>query len=498
MDSDFLLPSPRFGASPEGLVDSVPVGPHLKYLFDNFEEMFPYDFYRELFPSGELDEEGAFSKGKYTAVAVRVFDDGRVHRYSVCDDLRVVRDLARCNEFCVMAPVSFAGKSQRQANARLLYAVVFDLDGLLEADDGRSRSLINLFSQVNLGLIPKPSHIVHSGTGLHLYYMLDRPIPLFPNVLKSLTAYRSCLVRKIWNPYITSLSDKPQFESVTQGFRMVGTRAKHGRTARAFKVGDKVSVEYLNSFAAEGSKIDLAKYASKTPMSEAREKWPEWHQRRIVEGRPRGTWSVKRDLYEWWKRKIEEGATVGHRYFCVMALAVYARKCAVPYEELEADALELVPFLNGLDGGGQQPFTAADAVKALEAYDASYITFPRRTIEELTGIDIPPNKRNGRNQQLHLRIARANLEILSEDAGSALQGRPKGSGEKCELIRSYAREHPNANHSDIAKVLGVSRPTVIKWLRGWKCDTDGLPDGAWYENGHVHVDMTEPEIKAGE
>ena len=28
---------------------------------------------------------------------------------------------------------------------------------------------------------------------------------------------------------------------------------------------------------------------------------------------------------------------------------------------------------------------------------------------------------------------------------------------------------------------------------GWKCDTDGLPDGAWYEGGHIHVDMTEPK-----
>lgn len=69
----------------------------------------------------------------------------------------------------------------------------------------------------------------------------------------------------------------------------------------------------------------------------------------------------------------------------------------------------------------------------------------------------------------------------------------RGSGEKCELIRSYAREHPDANHSEIAKALGVSRPTVIKWLRDWKCDTDGLPDGAWYEGGHIHVDMTEPK-----
>ena len=26
-------------------------------------------------------------------------------------------------------------------------------------------------------------------------------------------------------------------------------------------------------------------------------------------------------------------------------------------------------------------------------------------------------------------------------------------------------EHPEANHSEIARALGVSRPTVIKWLK---------------------------------
>ena len=246
---------------------------------------------------------------------------------------------------------------------------------------------------------------------------------------------------------------------------MVGTIAKSGRTVRAFEVGDKVSVEYLNQFADPGFEIADVKYTSETPKSVAKEKWPEWYQSRIVDGNPRGSWVVKRDLYDWWKRKIESGATVGHRYFCVMALAVYARKCAVPYEELEQDALHLVPFLNALDRTGSQPFAAEDVVKALEAYDASYLTFPRHTIEELTGVEIPPNKRNYRKQALHLRMARSNLEILSEDAGHALQGRPKGSGEKRDLIRAYAREHPEANHSEIARALGVSRPTVIKWLK---------------------------------
>lgn len=463
MESDYLLPSFRFGDDAVSLVDAVPISAHLKFLFENFEELHPRYFYRELFPLGELDAEGEFNKGKYTAIAVRVFEEGsKVHRYTVCDDLGAIDKLCRCNDFCIMAPVSFAGKSQRQANARNLYAVVFDLDGLLETEDGRSKSLINLFAHIELDLIPKPSHIVFSGTGLHLYYMLERPLPLFPNVMKSLAAYRSCLVRTIWNPYITSLSDKPQFESVTQGFRMVGTKAKHGRTVRAFKTGEKVSVDYLNKFADEGSKIDIVKYVSKTPMSEAKEKWPEWYEKRIVQGAPRGTWQIKRDLYEWWKRRMKEdkGATVGHRYFCIMTLAVYARKCAVPYEELEKDAIDLIPFLNNLDKTGNNPFTEGDVVKALEAYDASYITFPRHTIEELTGVAMPANKRNGRNQEQHMAVMRA-IQGVTDPEGNWRYKPPTKEAE----IKAYAAEHPEANHSQIARALGVSRPTVIKWLK---------------------------------
>ena len=48
-------------------------------------------------------------------------------------------------------------------------------------------------------------------------------------------------------------------------------------------------------------------------------------------------------------------------------------------------------------------------------------------------------------------------------------GRPKGSPNKAhpkrDAILAYAEEHPEANHSQIARALGVSRPTVIKWLR---------------------------------
>jgi hypothetical protein len=286
--------------------------------------------------------------------------------------------------------------------------------------------------------------------------------------MKSVSKYRSEMVRIIWNRYITSLYEKPQFESVTQGFRMVGTITKKGTRVRAFKTGARLSIEELNACVSEQAKIVKTSYIPRTPKAVAAKKWPEWYERRIVQGQPRGTWTVKRDLYDWWKRKIEEGASVGHRYFCVMALAVYARKCGISHEELEKDAFDLIPYLNQLGSAAGQPFDAPDVIKALDAYDADYITFPRHTIEELTGISIPPNKRNGRTREAHMKYMNVQRAFKVEMGECTNGGRPKGSSKHKDVVRKYAIEHPDLSNLAISKALNINRNTVNKWLKsGW-------------------------------
>ena len=39
-----------------------------------------------------------------------------------------------------------------------------------------------------------------------------------------------------------------------------------------------------------------------------------------------------------------------------------------------------------------------------------------------------------------------------------------GRKPKADLVREYAAAHPDASHSAIARELGISRTTVIKWL----------------------------------
>ena len=65
-------------------------------------------------------------------------------------------------------------------------------------------------------------------------------------------------------------------------------------------------------------------------------------------------------------------------------------------------------------------------MKALEAYNDSYITYPIDTIVARTDIPIKKNKRNGRKQAVHLARARAvqNIDYPNHEWA----GRPIGSG----------------------------------------------------------------------
>lgn len=446
------------------------------WLGSRFDGVAPLAFYREVFPAGRLDTRGSFTKGRYTAIAVSVSGDGRVRRYTVCDDLEPLSQLLKTDDFIIVSPVAYAGRAMSQRNARELYALAFDLDGLL-VENGQQVGLEHLFTALDKGLleVPRPTFVVSSGTGVHLYWLLEEPIKLFPNVVKALWKFRISLTRAIWQPDVTSLYANPQFESVTQSFRMVGSLAKDKKTrVTAYRTGERLSLTTLRGIGDRYPELAIPEmYQSTMSLAEAKEKYPDWYQERIVAGKPRGTWTCNRALYDWWKRQIVEGANrfrskdigvqVGHRYWAILALAVYARKCDIPRDELEKDALSLVPLLDGRTTSEDNHFTASDVMKALEAYDARYITVPRRTIEQLTNIEIPPNKRNGRKQSVHLAICRSTKDVLNKmgEGNAHNAGRP----DKKTLVTDYYRAHPDCSVRGCAKDLGISTATAQKWLK---------------------------------
>lgn len=241
---------------------------------------------------------------------------------------------------------------------------------------------------------------------------------------------------------------------------MVGTITKNGDRCRAFKVGSKVTIEYLNKYVPAEYQVESIVYQSNLPLSKAKELYPEWYEKRVVNKQPKGTWVCKKDLYDWWIRTLKEGATEGHRYWCIMTLCTYAKKCGVSREVLEADAYGLIPFMNTIGSA----FTEDDVLHALQAYDDSYITYPIKTIEERTDIPIQKNKRNGRKQADHIKLMNfVRDEINGNKNWREGNGRPKGSSQQKRQVEEWRIAHPEGTPKDCIAETGISKNTVYRW-----------------------------------
>ena len=165
------------------------------YLSRYYDELPPLDFYRSLFPIGELEERGKQEQGKYNAIAVELLpaadiDQANARRHIITDDLRRIEDLLKSDNFIIISPISYAGRSRIAANARFMYAIAIDLDGITE-----EHYLADLFFQMKNGFIPQPTYTVFSGTGIHLYYQLEEPLPCFKNIVKQLAELKKALTK---------------------------------------------------------------------------------------------------------------------------------------------------------------------------------------------------------------------------------------------------------------------------------------------------------------
>ena len=115
---------------------------HLRQYLEPVE---PYEFYREIFPEGSFERKGHFEDAKgngialvvpqkskvvqENGVALEIKGDGKANRHVITDELRELEDI-KGTDFTIMSPISYFGRQRRGQNARYLYAMVFDLDGV--------------------------------------------------------------------------------------------------------------------------------------------------------------------------------------------------------------------------------------------------------------------------------------------------------------------------------------------------------------------------------
>lgn len=444
-------------------------------LAELYREVSPKEFYRDIFPPDELDKKNAFTKGKFTGIACEftgkkkiVVKNGKekekelVKRFSITDDLDVIDELIESENFIITSPISYVGKARSTANAVKMYAFAIEIDNLRVRDNDVPVGFNDLIHHFGIELLPTPNYIVASGSGVHLYYIFEMPLVLYDNVKKSLIRFKKDITPLFWNRYVTFdyEEEKIQYESPFQGFRLVGGVTKKGERTRAFKVSDTpIAVEELNKFVREKENEIIPFYESELSLEQAKEKYPEWYEKRVINKQPKGSWTCKRDLYDWWKRKIR-GASVGHRYNCLFLLSCYAIKCGISQEELESDMYEYLKPYDDMSVDEKNRFTEKDIADALQAYeDKGLVTYPINAIAKRSGFVIEKNKRNYRKQTLHLKMARSNLEILNEEHGVALQGRKS----KKDIVLEWRKNNPNGKKIECHRETGLSRVTIDKW-----------------------------------
>mgnify|MGYP007101821310 CR=1 FL=1 len=143
-----------------------------------------------------------------------------------------------------MAPVSWFGKRNQKQNARFLHALTVDLDCvspsnlknlLKQIENGRDPNLPKVVS------LPQPTFMVNSGTGMHLYYVLDKPVPLVPRMLPFLSELKRRLTDVVWTDFTSELEEEGrQYQGIYQGFRSAGDGHQAHRLRRCRQAGEQV------------------------------------------------------------------------------------------------------------------------------------------------------------------------------------------------------------------------------------------------------------------
>ena len=371
------------------------------------------------------------------------------------------------SDFAIINGISYFGRRNTQEHASKMYCMIFDLDGVT---DSTLKNFLHGAYTKDYTIYPIPNYIITSGHGVHLYYLFEEPVPLFPNIKLQLKNLKYALTRRMWNMY-TSTIEQPQMQGINQGFRVIGGKSKvEGYTSQAFRLNTHpYSLEQLGRYVEPQYRVDESKLyrESKLTLQDAKTKYPQWYKKVILEkDKAVKKWDIADKvngknpyaLYDWWKVKLENGASFGHRYFCIMALTIYAIKNDIPLEQLKKDAYGLIPFLNGLHE--QEPFTKSDVDSALECYDNRYATFPIDDISKLTAIAITKNKRNGRKQKDHVKI----MNFIRDEVNNNKDWRNKeGRPTKQSIVEQWQQSNPNGRKADCIRDTGLSKPTVYKY-----------------------------------
>ena len=225
----------------------------------NGYEVSPIEVYSDIFKLGEgyLQKENELP-GMYKTNPLLYYRNNNEttghYRILFEDTFEEVLAEGQDADFCILNGISYFGRRNLQSQASKMFAMIFDLDGVTD-------KTLNAFlsGSIDGDAYPLPQYIVLSGENVHLYYVFEKPIDLYPYINVQLKEIKYALTDRIWNKY-TSKVEKVQHQGINQGFRIIGGKTKDGKRVRAFRMNEHpVWLDKLNEYIPEEHQIDADK-----------------------------------------------------------------------------------------------------------------------------------------------------------------------------------------------------------------------------------------------
>lgn len=387
--------------------------------------------------------EDIYTDTEQIVPVVFIDDDETKHivKMSIDEAIEVSRDR---NDVLLGGTTYFKGYISKNT-AKDILAFIIDMDNVW---NGVLLAALQNDWNTDTEEIPKPTYIVNSGTGCHLYFVLDEPLPHYQcNSLAIDKLYRTLAVQQT----TCRIFLQKQVQWFGQDFRMAGSLNKYGFTNSVYRVGDKWNIEMLS--AAVGlPDLEFTKYGDLR-----RKKRRVDREKRSYK---RTGWHTNRAFYDYSVNRCRTETHEGNRYMSMCALTCIAWKCNVPIEEVYQDLLSLLPEYNK---GAKRQIKPSEIEHALKMYNDRALVATRDRLEDWQGWTYKPIKRNGRKQATHLKIARSTLAIMNEDKGETLQGRPKGSGTAKQKVHDWRSSHPEGKKIDCHRDTNLDPKTIRKW-----------------------------------
>lgn len=290
--------------------------------------------------------------------------------------------------------------------------------------------------------LAKPTYIVNSGTGLHLYFVFTEPIPNY----HSMTANLDKLYRELAKQQAKRVYAELQIQWFGQDFRCAGGLNKYNWENTIYRISDKWDIDELaRAVGIEG--VHFTRYGEKRTQKPK----PKTHKRKSTKG-----WKTDKAFYSYSLEACKQKTHEGNRYMSMCALSAIAYKCGVSKEQLEADLLSLLPIYNK---GAARIVKEKEVVSAMKMYNERAILAPRESLEHWQGWEYHPIKRNGRKRADHIKL----MNYIREE----LNGNKNWHGRKPkrDIVEQWQQANPNGRKAACIKDTGLSKPTVYKY---WK------------------------------